>query len=108
MTRSDDQRLEDLIETAAKLKTLVAKGKENFLNDFECQWAIERALHNIGEYCTHLSAEYKAQHPDVKWKEIVGMRTQLAHAYHQIDAQIVWNAASVSVPALVKSLMPQP
>ena len=105
MTRSDDQHLEDLLDTAAKLRTLVAKGRENFLTDFECQCAIERALHNIGEYCTHFSAEFKAQYPAVKWKEIVGMRTQLAHAYHQIDAQIVWNAASVSVPALVKILL---
>lgn len=35
MTRSDDQRLEDLLETAVKLEILVAKGKENFLADFE-------------------------------------------------------------------------
>lgn len=55
MTRSDDQRLEDLLETAVKLDILAAKGKENFLDDFECQWAIERALRNIGEYCTRLS-----------------------------------------------------
>ncbi len=32
------------------------------------------------------------------------MRTQLAHAYHLIDADIVWNAASISVPDLVKAL----
>lgn len=104
MTRSDDQRLADLLDTAAKLEILVAKGRENFLNDFECQWAIERALHNIGEYCTHLSAEFKEKYPEIKWKEIVGMRTQLAHAYHQIDSNIVWNAASISVPALARSL----
>ena len=104
MTRSDDQRLNDLNETAYKLAILVSKGKENFLSEFESQWAIERALHNIGEFCTHLSAEYKSLYPDIAWKEIIGMRTQLAHAYHQIDETIVWNAASVSVPALIRTL----
>lgn len=104
MTRTDHQNIADLFETAEKLATLVEKGKENFLDNFEFQWAIERALINIGEFCTHLSAEFRANYPDVPWKQIVGMRTQLAHAYHLIDANIVWNAASVNVPDLVKAL----
>jgi uncharacterized protein with HEPN domain len=32
------------------------------------------------------------------------MRTYLAHAYHRIDSDIVWRAANVSVPVLVKAL----
>jgi len=104
VTRSDDQHLADLFETAEKLEILVAKGKINFLDDFECEWAIERALLNIGEFCTHLSSGFKINYPNINWKEIVGMRTQLAHAYHLIDSNIVWNAASVSVPSLVKAL----
>lgn len=104
MTHSDDLNIADLLETAEKLAILVAKGNPHFIENFECQWAIERALLNIGEYCTHLSSRYKAEYPGIPWKEIIGMRTQLAHAYHLIDADIVWNAASVSVPALVKAL----
>lgn len=104
MTRSDDYLLADLFETADKLELLVAKGNENFLADFGCQWAIERALLNIGEFCTRLSDQFKGKYPEIPWKEIIGMRTQLAHAYHLIDADIVWNAASISVPALVKAL----
>ena len=104
MTRTDHQNIADLLETAEKLAILVAKGNPYFIENFECQWAIERALLNIGEYCTHLSSQYKAEYPDIPWKEIIGMRTQLAHSYHLIDADIIWNAASVSVPALVNAL----
>ena len=104
MTRSDDHLLADLFETKAKLEILVAKGNKNFLADFECHWAIERALLNVGEFCTHLSADFKATYPNIPWKEIIGMRTQLAHAYHLIDSDIVWSAASESVPALIKAL----
>jgi uncharacterized protein with HEPN domain len=104
VTRSDDYLLADLFETAEKLELLVAKGNENFLADFGCHWAIERALLNIGEFCTHLSVDFKAKYPNIPWKEVVGMRTQLAHAYHLIDSEIVWTAASESVPALVKAL----
>ncbi len=104
MTRSDDYLLADLFETADKLELLVLKGNENFIADFGCQWAIERALLNIGEFCTHLSVDFKAKYPNIPWKEIIGMRTQLAHSYHLIDSEIVWIAASESVPALVKAL----
>ena len=104
MIRSDDHLLADLFETTDKLEILIAKGNKNFLANFECQWAVERALLNVGEFCTHLSANFKATYPSIPWKEIIGMRTQLAHAYHLIDSDIVWNAASVSVPALVKAL----
>ena len=104
MTRSDDHLLADLFETTDKLEILVAKGNKNFLADFECQWAIERALLNVGEFCTHLSADFKATYPNIPWKEIMGMRTKLAHAYHLIDSDTVWSAASESVPALIKAL----
>lgn len=104
MTRSDEHLLADLFETAEKLELLVAKGNKNFLADFGSQWAIERALLNIGEFCTHLSDDFKAKYPNIPWKEVIGMRTQLAHAYHLIDSEIVWTAASESVPLLIKAL----
>jgi uncharacterized protein with HEPN domain len=104
VSRSDEELLSDLLATAEKLNQLVSRGEANFASNFETQWAIERAVLNIGEYCTHLSDSFKEKHPDVPWKDIVGMRTVLAHSYHRIDETAVWNAASVSVPALVKAL----
>jgi uncharacterized protein with HEPN domain len=104
VSRGDEQILEDLFETAEKLATLVAKGKEHFLTEIEGQWAIERGILNIGEYATVLSVEFKEAHPEVDWKRIIGMRTFLAHAYHMIDEERVWQAASVKVPELVIAL----
>ena len=104
MSRGDDQLLQDLLETAEKLEKIVAKGFDHFANDIEGQWAIERALLNIGEYVTNLSPAFKDSYPDIAWKEIIGMRTILAHAYHMIDAQRVWNAAAINVPELVIAL----
>lgn len=104
MSRSDEQRVEDILEIAIGLKKLVDKGERDFLSDVTNQWAIERAIHNIGEACTKISDEYKVSHPLIYWKAIIGMRTYLAHAYHRIDEKIVWNAAVVDVPALVVSL----
>lgn len=104
MSRGDDQILQDLLETAEALQEIVAKGFDHFSTDIEGRWAIERALLNIGEYATNLTPAFKDSRPDIAWKEIIGMRTILAHAYHMIDSQRVWNAAAINVPELVKAL----
>ena len=44
MSRSDDQRIEDILEIAISLQILVEKGEEFFLADITHQWGIERAL----------------------------------------------------------------
>ena len=104
MSRSDDERIQDILEISISLQLLVNKGERSFLEDITHQWAVERALQNIGQACTKISDATKAKYPDVDWKSILGMRTYLAHAYHRIDSDIVWRAASVSVSDLVKAL----
>lgn len=104
MSRSDEERIQDILEIAVSLQILVAKGEAFFLDDITHQWGIERALQNIGEACTKMSDAVKVKYSDVDWKSIIGMRTYLAHAYHRVDSDIVWKAASKSVPALVKAL----
>lgn len=108
MSRSDEERIKDIVEISETLQILISKGEDYFMEEITHQWAVERALQNIGEACTKISAEFKEVNPEVDWKSILGMRTYLAHAYHRIDANIVWNAASLSVPALVKSLNKSP
>ena len=101
MNRSDKKRIEDIFEFATKLSRYVAKGFDEFRAEEGSGLAIERLLELIGEASSHFSKEFKASIPNVEWKEIIGMRVLLAHAYHRVDFEIVWTAATVSVPDLV-------
>jgi len=38
------------------------------------------------------------------WRDIVSMRNLLIHAYHRIDLNQVWVAASQDVPNLVRAI----
>jgi uncharacterized protein with HEPN domain len=58
----------------------------------------------VGEASSHFSEEFKVTLPSIAWKEIAGMRVLLAHAYHRVDSEVVWTAATVSVPELVIQL----
>jgi uncharacterized protein with HEPN domain len=101
VNRGDIKRIDDILEFAEKLVRYVAKGYSEFQAEEGSGLAIERLIELIGEASSHLSEEYKTALPTVEWKEIIGMRVLLAHAYHRIDFEVVWTAATISVPALV-------
>ena len=104
MIRSDEQRLEDILEFADKLERSVLKGYDEFCSEFGTGLAVERLLELIGEASSHLSDDFKESIPEVPWREIAGMRTLLAHAYHRIDFAIVWTTATNSVPELARHI----
>jgi uncharacterized protein with HEPN domain len=38
------------------------------------------------------------------WTGFIGLRNVLVHAYHRVDAQLLWQAATVDVPRLADAL----
>jgi len=58
----------------------------------------------IGEASGSLSDEFKQAHPGVAWREVTALRILLAHHYHRIDPDQVWEIATVSVPDLLREL----
>jgi uncharacterized protein with HEPN domain len=73
---------------------MYSKGTTSFVQNLEL----------IGEATSHLSDEYKQSIPEIPWKEIAGMRTLLAYAYHRIDFAIVWTTATNSAPELARHI----
>ena len=48
------------------------------------QSAIVRCLGIIGEAAAKVSGEFQKRHPEIPWREIVGMRKRLIHAYNDV------------------------
>jgi uncharacterized protein with HEPN domain len=47
-----------------------------------------------------LSKKLKAEHPDVQWSDIAGMRDRLIHQYFGVNLELVWATVKKSVPEL--------
>lgn len=45
-------------------------------------------------------------HPQIPWREIVGMRHRFVHAYFDIDLRLVWDTVARDLPALIDRLEP--
>jgi uncharacterized protein with HEPN domain len=104
MSRSDDERVADIIEAAAEVGALVAPGREEWNQDRTRRLAVERLLEIIGEAARALSDEGRARYPEVPWPDVIGLRTVLAHHYHRVDPSQVWAIATIEVPRLMQHL----
>ncbi len=73
---------------------------EEFVKDRKTVKAIIRSIEVIGEAASKISAQLRAEHPNVPWKQIVGMRNHMIHVYFDIDYQTVWQTVKEDLPLL--------
>lgn len=78
--------------------------KAAFLADERTYDATLRNLELIGEAARHVPTSAREPHIEIPWRDIIGMRNQLAHGYLGIDDDIVWHAVHTDVPVLLRSL----
>jgi uncharacterized protein with HEPN domain len=70
------------------------------------QNAVMRQIQIIGEAASQVSPEYKGEHPEVPWRDIVAMRNRLVHEYFRILPDRVWDVVENHIPSLVRMLEP--
>ena len=58
----------------------------------------------IGEAASKVSAEFRDQHPEIPWVQIVSMRNRIIHGYYDIRLNRLWDTATISVPELLAQL----
>ncbi len=104
MSRSDEHRLEDIMEAAQKLAELVEYGHNEFQDNWIHQKAAERLVEIIGEAVTQLSPELAARLPTHHVDPAKGMRIVLTHSYHRVDQEIIWQTISEHVPDFVDAI----
>lgn len=85
---------------------IVARGRPAIEADEVLWLALERAIEIAGEAATQLSGEARSRYPGVAWRELIGVRVVLAHAYHRIDLDQLWGIAAADLPGVAKVLGP--
>ena len=73
------------------------KSKERFIESTTYQNAVSMCILQIGELVNRLSDDFKAEHSNIPWHKIRGMRNFVAHEYGSIDFDIVWYTATNSI-----------
>jgi len=103
MSRHDDSvRLRHMLDAARKAVTLMAgKTRAQVAADEIGQLALARLLEIVGEAAGRVSPEYRAAHPELPWMEMSGLRNRLAHAYFDIDLDVLLDIVAKDLPPLI-------
>jgi uncharacterized protein with HEPN domain len=66
--------------------------------------ALVRLMEIVGEAAARVSADFRADHPEIPWPLIVGLRNRLIHGYDSVDFDILWAVLTADLPPLVASI----
>jgi uncharacterized protein with HEPN domain len=105
MENKDIARLKHMLDSTEAILSF-AKGKRRTSLDKNrlLLSAILREFEIIGEAANRVSEKTKKQFPLIPWKELVGMRNRLIHAYFNVDHDIVWKTVREYLPSFQKQL----
>jgi uncharacterized protein with HEPN domain len=101
----DEVLLRDMLDHARKA-TAATRGRvrEELDRDDLLAAGLERFIEVVGEAASKVSDPTRRQLPEIPWREIVGMRNRLVHGYASVDHDVIWDVATVDLPALVLAL----
>jgi uncharacterized protein with HEPN domain len=86
-----------MVAAIDRLSELVSRtDRETFDRDWVVQDAFIRELEVPGEAPGRLSSAFTAEHPEIPWREITGMRHKLIHDYFGVDLGVVWRTATAT------------
>ncbi len=77
-----------------------------FLRSRLHQNAVIRALEVVGEAAGKVSAAFRDTHPNIPWREMIGMRHRLIHGYAEVRLDVVWAVVHEHLPSLLSQLEP--
>lgn len=105
MEKKDLIRLKHMADSAEAILSFAKGKRKGSLNkDRLLLSGILRELEIIGEAAGRISESTRKKFSNIPWKELIGMRNRLIHAYFDVDHEIVWNTIRKYLPSFLNDL----
>jgi len=93
--------LEHILDCIFRIKEYTdIMDEQAFLQNNLIQDAVIRNFEVIGEAVKKLDPNFRAEHRQIEWKKIAGMRDKLIHDYIGVDLWAVWGVVEDILPGL--------
>ena len=103
--RTWQQRFQDMIAAADRIVGYTQDiTYEEFVEDRKTFEAVLFNLAVIGDAANNVPVEVRSLLPDVPWSDIVGIRIVIVHRYFHISEPLIWDAATLHTPPLIRQL----
>ena len=98
--KDDAVYLRHIQECTARIEQYTQAGRSPFLASTLVQDGVIRNLQTLGQSALKLSEALKFAHPEVDWKNIVGLRNVLVHDYLGVNVARIWEIVERDLPDL--------
>jgi uncharacterized protein with HEPN domain len=92
--------LHNIQEAIANIMKYTSQGRQAFEQDELIQIWVIRHLTIIGNISRDMPQDFKNQHPEIAWKELIDMSDVLIHSYFEVDMNRVWDTVEHDLPRL--------
>ena len=87
----DDTRLRHMLEAINNVIEFTTDVTfEEYSRNKILRFAVIKNLEIVGEAAYLITKEFREEHQEIAWNEVIGMRHVLVHGYYQIRDEIVW------------------
>jgi uncharacterized protein with HEPN domain len=101
MRRQDEIRLRHMLDAVREAMSFARhRTRQDLDADRMLVLAVVKDIEIIGEAANSISQETRARLRHIPWRDIVGMRNRLIHAYFDVDLDVVWQTVTSDLPAL--------
>jgi uncharacterized protein with HEPN domain len=101
MSRSLTLYLDDILTSIDKIERYTVNlNQSSFVADDRTIDAVSHNLQIIGEAVKKIPAELRDGYPQIEWRKIAGLRDMIAHAYFNVDDEIIWDIIATKLTGL--------
>jgi len=106
MSKVDDlTRLKHIRDSAEEALSFVNnRTREDLDRDRMLSLALVRLIEIMGEAANHVSESCQAKYFQIPWRQIVGMRNRIIHAYFDVDLDIIWQVITQDLGSLLSEV----
>lgn len=106
MSRRDDRvPLRHMLQHASEAVELAStRNRDDLEEERLVELSLVRLVEIVGEAASRVTSETREAHPEIPWREIVGMRNRLIHGYDVVDHDVLWQTIREDLPPLIRQL----
>lgn len=98
-------RLRHMLASAQEARLLIhGRRRADLDTNHILELALTRLLEIVGEAANRVSQDTQQRHPEIPWRQIVGLRHRLIHGYDAVDLDILWDIIEYDLPPLIADL----
>jgi len=98
-------RLRHMLDAAREACIMVdGENREALDSDRKLSLALVRLIEIVGEAATNVSQEKQSSLIEIPWRDLIGMRNRIVHAYFDVNLDIVWQTITEDFPILIAIL----